>query len=168
MGRVRILVMDDEFYVRDAVGEMLLSIGFDVELAEDGTNAIARYMNAIDKGCPFDIVIMDLTIEDGMGGKEAVRKILEIDPNAKAIVASGNSNDTVMSDCTNYGFKAASCVGYMMVWTRLISKYPECWTNIRNSSNSSSAGRAWGWPYRRRRRRASWSAPPPPWSWASN
>ncbi len=107
MDRVRILVMDDEFYVRDSLGEMLSSIGYDVELSKDGAEAVAIYMHAIENKKPFDIVIMDLTIDEGMGGKEAVKKILEIDPKAKAIVASGNSNDPAISDCTHYGFKGA-------------------------------------------------------------
>lgn len=106
-GSGRILLMDDEVFVRDAVGEMLSSIGYKVEYAGDGAEAIERYMNAAKTGATFDLVIMDLTIQGGMGGKEAVKRLLEIDPQARIIVASGYSNDPIMSDHKAYGFKGA-------------------------------------------------------------
>ncbi|MCI5228318.1 MAG: response regulator, partial [Candidatus Electrothrix sp. AX2] len=56
---------------------------------------------------PIDLVILDLTIPGGMGGKEAAQKILQLDPEAKLIVASGYSNDQVMAEYSEYGFRAA-------------------------------------------------------------
>ena len=103
-GQGRILVMDDEEIVRNVAGEMLKSIGYKVEFARDGAEAIEMYKNAKESGNAFDAVIMDLTIPAGMGGKEAIKKLLEIDPEAKAIVSSGYSNDPVMSDFRRYGF----------------------------------------------------------------
>jgi two-component system cell cycle sensor histidine kinase/response regulator CckA len=100
----RILLMDDEEIVRDVTGEMLRYMGYGVEFAKDGAEAIELYINAKESGKPFDVVIMDLTIPGGMGGKEAMGKLLKIDPAVKAIVSSGYSNDPVMADFRGYGF----------------------------------------------------------------
>jgi CheY-like chemotaxis protein len=103
-GKGKILVMDDREVVRDAVKRMLSSIGYDVVLAREGSESIAMYKEALQSGKPFDAIILDLTIPGGIGGKEVVKKVLEIDPNAKAIVSSGYSNDPVMSEFKKYGF----------------------------------------------------------------
>jgi two-component system cell cycle sensor histidine kinase/response regulator CckA len=103
-GKGNILVMDDREVVRDAAKRMLSSIGYDAVLARDGSEAIAMYKKALESGKPFDVAILDLTVPGGMGGKETVKKMLEIDPNARAIVSSGYSNDPVMSEFKKYGF----------------------------------------------------------------
>ncbi|GJQ57603.1 MAG: hypothetical protein SCALA701_04040 [Candidatus Scalindua sp.] len=103
-GKGKVLIMDDDDLVRDTTGELLEKIGYDVALANDGDKAIAIYMKAKESGEPFDAVILDLTIPGGMGGKLAVKKLLEIDPEVKAIVASGYSNDPIMSNFREYGF----------------------------------------------------------------
>jgi PAS domain S-box-containing protein len=104
-GKGKILVMDDEEAVRDVAREMLESFGYTVALARDGEEAIAIYRQAMAAGEPMDSVLMDLTIPGGMGGKEAILRILEIDPDAKAIVCSGYSNDPIMSSFREYGFR---------------------------------------------------------------
>jgi CheY-like chemotaxis protein len=96
--------MDDENALRDVAGEMLVHIGYDVEFACDGAEAIKMYSEAMTSGKPFDIVIMDLTIPDGMGGAEAVQKLREIDPGVKAIVSSGYANDPIIKDFKEYSF----------------------------------------------------------------
>ncbi|MEJ2034461.1 MAG: ATP-binding protein, partial [Deltaproteobacteria bacterium] len=101
----RILVMDDEETVRDVIAEMLQYLGYRVETEKDGAAAITAYRQALAAGEPFAAVIVDLTIPAGMGGKEAVRHLLEIDPQAKVIVSSGYANDPIMSDFADYGFK---------------------------------------------------------------
>jgi len=106
--KCRVLVMDDEAFVRDIVGEILEFIGCEAEFAADGIAAIKRYKEAMIAGNPFDAVIMDLTIPEGMGGREAIKRLLEIDPNAKVIVSSGYSEDPVMSDHKSYGFKGVA------------------------------------------------------------
>jgi CheY-like chemotaxis protein len=85
---------------------MLETLGYSVTLAKDGTEAIEIYKVAMASGAPFDSVLMDLTIPGGMGGMEAVKRILEIDSEAKAIVCSGYSNDTIMANYNSYGFRA--------------------------------------------------------------
>ncbi len=103
-GTGRILVMDDEELVRDVLQRILASLGYDVECTSDGAEAISRYEDARRKGSAFDAVIMDLTVPGGMGGKEAIAKLLEIDPKVNAIVSSGYSTDPIMSEYRDYGF----------------------------------------------------------------
>ncbi len=103
-GQGRILLMDDDEMVRKVAREMLRSLGYQVETAGDGFEAIGKYCEARDDHLPFDVVIMDLTIAGGMGGLEAMRRLLEIDPQIKAIVSSGYSTDPVMADYRRYGF----------------------------------------------------------------
>ncbi len=105
VGKGRILIMDDEPFIRDIACEMLQHFGYAVEVAKDGSEAVERYKKALESGEPFDAVIMDLTIPGGMGGKQAVQLLLKIDPEVNAVVSSGYSNDPVMSDFRNYGFK---------------------------------------------------------------
>ena len=102
-----ILIVDDEKMVRNIAGKMLDRFGYDVKFSVDGFEAIEMYKNAMDAGEPFVAVIMDLTIRDGMGGREAIGKLRKIDPNVKGIVSSGYSNDPVMTDFKAHGFSEA-------------------------------------------------------------
>lgn len=110
----RILLMDDENMIRDLAKQMLSRCGYDVELAKDGVEAIELYKRAMNSGKSFDVVILDLTVKGGMGGKGAVKKILEIDPQVKAIVSSGYYDDPVMTDFRQYGFIEALSKPYAM------------------------------------------------------
>ncbi len=103
-GTGRILVMDDDRLVRDTVGQILISLGYEAAFASDGEAAVERYRQAADAGKPFDGVIMDLTIPGGMGGKEAISRLLDVDPHVKAIVSSGYSNDPIMANFEDFGF----------------------------------------------------------------
>lgn len=103
----RIIVMDDEEMIRSLVKEQLSSLGHEAFLVEDGDKAIKKYQELLEKGSVADLVIMDLTIPGAMGGQEAARQLLKVDPKAKIIVSSGYSNDPVMSNYREYGFIAA-------------------------------------------------------------
>ncbi len=103
-GQGRVLVMDDEADILALAGEMLKSMGYEVEVANDGAQAIERYLSAKQAGGPFAAVIMDLTVPEGMGGKECVRRLKELDPHIKAIVSSGYSYDPVMANFREFGF----------------------------------------------------------------
>lgn len=103
-GKGKILVMDDEEIVREVTGEMLEHLGYAVAFACDGGEAIALYEEAMRSDDPFDALIMDLTIPGGMGGKEAVQRLLRMDPYVKAIVSSGYSQDVVMANYHAHGF----------------------------------------------------------------
>ncbi len=113
-GEGRVLLMDDEALIREIGGEMLEFMGYEVELAVDGKEALERYQAARERGDPFDVVIMDLTVPGGMGGEEAMRRLLQIDPSAKAIVSSGYSNDPIMSRYGEYGFRGVVVKPYKM------------------------------------------------------
>ncbi|MDZ7860767.1 MAG: PAS domain S-box protein [Candidatus Krumholzibacteriota bacterium] len=99
-----VLLMDDEKAVREVSARMLKAIGYNTDLAVNGEEALEKYISALKKGNPFDVVIADLTVPGGMGGKELSEKILTADPNAKVIVISGYSTDPVMAGYTDYGF----------------------------------------------------------------
>ena len=102
---VHVLLLDDEEMVRNVSAAMLERCGYTVDFAVDGKEAMEKYISAHKSGNTFDIVIMDLTIPGGMGGKEAVNKLLAIDSEAKIIVSSGYSTDPVMANYSEYGFK---------------------------------------------------------------
>jgi len=103
-GTGRVLIMDDEEMVRRVAGEMLNKLGYAVVFARDGAEVIELYESARESRQPFDVVIMDLTIPGGMGGIEAMHRLIDLDPGIKAIVSSGYSDDQVMSDHRKYGF----------------------------------------------------------------
>ena len=104
-GHGRILVMDDEASLRKVVGRMLKNLGYESEFAKDGAEAIWMYKEAQETEEPYDAVILDLTVPGKMGGKEAINKLLEIDPEVKAIVSSGYSEDSVLANFQEYGFR---------------------------------------------------------------
>ncbi len=113
-GSGKVLVMDDEADVRNVVGDMLKNLGYDPVFAREGVEALAIYQNAAQSEAHFKAVIMDLTIPGGMGGKETIKKMLEIDPHARVIVASGYSNDPVMSAYESHGFSGVIEKPYTM------------------------------------------------------
>ncbi len=102
-----ILVMDDEETVRNLTREILERLGFKAVLACDGDEAVIIYKESMAHGMPFDLVFLDLTVRGGMGGKEAMEKLREINPEVKAIVTSGYDNDPVITDFRAFGFSAA-------------------------------------------------------------
>ena len=103
--RGRILVMDDEEVVRELVKRLLEQMGHQVELVADGQRAVGTYESAKKQERPFDAVILDLTVRDGVGAQETMRELLKIDPTVKAIVMSGYTNDPVILEPERYGFK---------------------------------------------------------------
>lgn len=109
-----ILVMDDNEMILSLAYDMIESFGYTVDTAVDGEGAIAKYIASQHSGNSFDIVIMDLTIPGGMGGKEAVNRLLEIDPQVKVIVSSGYSNDPILANYREYGFQGRLTKPYTM------------------------------------------------------
>jgi len=99
--------MEDEDLVSSIAMQMLDFIGYKSVLSLDGKEAITLYCQHLEAGNPFTAVIMDLTIPGGMGGEEAVRELLKIDPSAKVIVSSGYSNDPAMVKFKDFGFCAS-------------------------------------------------------------
>lgn len=105
MGKGRILLMDDEIQVWNVAEKIVTKLGYEIEWAKDGAEAIELYKEALQSGRRYDAVILDLTIPGGMGGKQCIEKLFKLDPEVRAIVSSGYSNDPVMSDYEAYGFK---------------------------------------------------------------
>ena len=101
----RVLVMDDEIEVREVAEGILKTIGCETVQAKDGAEALELYQKANAAGQPFDVVILDLTVSGGMGGKETIKKLMELDNDVKAIVSTGYFNDPVMTEYMTYGFK---------------------------------------------------------------
>jgi len=100
----RILIMDDEEMILSVLTQMLERNGYFVKTVEEGRRAIQVYKQALEDGNPFDVIIMDITVPGGVGGKEAIRDILKINPGARVIATSGYANDPIMADYTEYGF----------------------------------------------------------------
>jgi PAS domain S-box-containing protein len=103
-GHGRLLVVDDEPMIRDLLRSLLEHLGYEVETAAEGGEAVRRYDAEAEAGRPFDLVILDLTIRGGLGGREAFERIRARHPRARAIVSSGYSNDPIMAHHREYGF----------------------------------------------------------------
>jgi len=110
----RILIIDDEEVVRDVAGRYVKHIGFQSDLADGGKRGIALYETALKKGCPYDAVLLDLTMPGGMGGKEVAKKIRALDRGTKIIASSGYSTDPIMSNFRKFGFNGALAKPYQI------------------------------------------------------
>jgi len=100
----RILIMDDEAAVLKVASSMLEIMGYKCAVASNGSDAVSLYRQAKNAGRPFDAVILDLTVPGGMGGRETLQQLKEIDPDVRSIVSSGYANDPIMADSADYGF----------------------------------------------------------------
>ncbi len=111
---IRILILEDEKPIRVLLEKFLRKKNYYVESAATGEKIIIIYQDAFDNGQEFDIVILDLTIKGGMGGDDAFQELLQINPNVKAIVASGYSTKKILSDYKNFGFAGMLSKPFMM------------------------------------------------------
>lgn len=102
--RLRILLMDDEELICQAVAKLLTTFGHEIVTTHNGEETIDAYLEAKAGNNPFDVVILDLTIPGGIGGKEVITKLRNYDPQIKAIVCSGYAADPIMADYEKHGF----------------------------------------------------------------
>ncbi len=99
----KILLMDDEQVILDVTLEVLRFLGYDAAFARDGAAAIEIFSKERTGGRPFDLVILDLTVPDGMGGKEAFEKLRKTDPSVKVVLSTGYTEDPMMTDYAKHG-----------------------------------------------------------------
>jgi CheY-like chemotaxis protein len=103
-GKGKVLLMDDEQIILDVTLEVLKFLEYEVMFARDGAAALDLYKREKEAGAPFDLVILDLSVPEGLGGKDAIALLKAYDPAVKAIVSSGYSHDPVVLDYAGYGF----------------------------------------------------------------
>lgn len=100
----RVLILDDEEMVLNIGKELLKHLGYDVTAAKSGEEAIGLYRQAMELKSPFNAVILDLAIPNGLGGREVLRELVHMDPQVKAIISSGYLNDPIVARFGEYGF----------------------------------------------------------------
>jgi CheY-like chemotaxis protein len=100
----KILVVDDEEMVLKIADKLLQHMDYEVTTTQSGEEAVWLYKHAMESGTPFNIVILDLSMDGGMDGTEVMKKLLAIDPDVKAIISSGYLHDPVIANYEDYGF----------------------------------------------------------------
>ncbi len=103
-GKGKVLLMDDEQIILDVTLEVLKFLEYEVMFARDGAAALELYRREKEAGAPFDLVILDLSVPEGLGGKDAIALLRDYDPSVKAIVSSGYSHDPAVQDFARFGF----------------------------------------------------------------
>ena len=103
-GKGKVLFMDDEQIVLDMTREVLKFLDYDVMFAKEGREAIDLYKKEKAAGVPFDVVILDLSVRSGLGGKETIEELRKIDPRVKSVISSGFMDDPVVRDFSSHGF----------------------------------------------------------------
>jgi CheY-like chemotaxis protein len=106
-GLGRVLLMDDEEVLRSYGGSLLNHLGYSAETVSDGEEAVMLFIERRNSGQPFDFVILDINIPNGIGGESTIKRLLDIDPDIKAVVSSGDTESDLIKDYRKYGFRAA-------------------------------------------------------------
>lgn len=114
-GGAKILLMEDDAGIRSTIGKMLERLGYACECARDGEEAVRAYIEAREAGRPFRMIILDLMIPGGMGGKETILEIRKLDPDIPAVVVSGYAEDPVLASPREYGFSDSLGKPFTMV-----------------------------------------------------
>ena len=114
-GKGKVLLMDDEQIIIDVTQDVLKFLDYEVMFAREGEAAIDLYTQEKDAGAPFDVVILDLSVPEGMGGKETIGELKKLDPEVKAVVSSGYVHDPAMQDFASYGFSGRLAKPYKII-----------------------------------------------------
>jgi two-component system, cell cycle sensor histidine kinase and response regulator CckA len=102
----RILVIDDEEMILSVVGSMLSTLGYECAIARDGVEGCNEYARAKADGRPFGAVLLDATIPNGLAGEEALKFLLRVDPEVRAILCTGYADSDLFKDAEQIGFRA--------------------------------------------------------------
>jgi CheY-like chemotaxis protein len=100
----RILLLDDEPAICEITSILLKKLGYDAVITNRGEDAIEAYRTAFTEGTRFDVVILDLSVPGGLGGREVITALHEIDPTVIALVSSGDANDPAVAQFRDFGF----------------------------------------------------------------
>ncbi|PKL60776.1 MAG: response regulator [Methanomicrobiales archaeon HGW-Methanomicrobiales-4] len=100
----RILLLDDEPAICEITGILLKKLGYDPFITSKGEDTIEAYRGSIKEGNRFDLVILDLSIPGGIGGREVIAALQGIDPEVRALVSSGDANDSAVTHYLDFGF----------------------------------------------------------------
>ncbi len=111
-GKGKVLLMDDEQVILDVTKEVFRFLGYEVMFAREGGAAVDLYNQEKGRGAPFDLIILDLSVPDGIGGKEAFEKLHAADPGAKIVISSGFTNDPMLTDYASYGLSGVLAKPY--------------------------------------------------------
>jgi len=101
---IKILILEDEKDIRITLSKILNKWGCEVSYASEGSEALVIFKEALKKGHPFEVAILDLTIPGGLGGKEIVLEMKSLYPEIVTIMASGYSNEEIMGNYQQFGF----------------------------------------------------------------
>ncbi len=101
----RLLLLEDDPQVADVARRILKHLGYSVECVPEGHAALSAYRQALRRGLPFDAVILDLTVPGGLGGKEVMEELRQLDPRVVALVTSGYAEDPILTHYERYGFR---------------------------------------------------------------
>jgi DNA-binding NtrC family response regulator len=110
----RILVIDDDEMILSVVGSMLKALGYECAVAQDGVKGCNEYVRAKAEGKPFAAVLLDATIPNGLAGEEALKLLLEADPNARVILCSGYADSDLFKKAEQLGFRAVLAKPFSM------------------------------------------------------
>ena len=101
----RILILEDDAPIRRLMAATLRRAGHEVVETKEGRETIEVYRESMENNSKFHLLICDLTIENGMGGVETMRQLVQMDPDILAIVSSGYSDAPAMSSPASFGFR---------------------------------------------------------------
>ena len=102
----KVLLMDDDEMVRTLMARRLERLGCAVDVADEGGAAVAAYRRRLENGRPYDAVILDLRVRDGLDGAATIRELRALDPGVQAVVTTGQTDDPVLNDFWDHGFAA--------------------------------------------------------------
>ena len=101
----KLLLMDDDEAIRSVMTKLMAIRGYTLETAPDGDETLEKYEAALTTEKPFDAVILDFTIVDGMNGKDTMIELCKLDSKVIGILATGNAQSHEALKYKEHGFK---------------------------------------------------------------